>query len=45
MRVFPSERERQKSDRRTVVFFFKVIAIVTFAFAVIVAIHYLLSQW
>jgi hypothetical protein len=45
MRLFPSERERQKSDRRTVLFFFKVIAIVLFAFAAIKAVHYLLGWW
>ena len=45
MRLFPSERERQKSDRRTVVFFFKVIAFVMFAFVVIVGVHYLLGWW
>ena len=45
MKLFPSERERQKSDRRTVLFFFKVIAIVTVAFAAIVAVHYLLGWW
>ena len=45
MRLFPSEREGQKSDRRTVLFFFKVIAIVLFAFAAIKAVHYLLGWW
>ena len=45
MRLFPSERERQKSDRRTVLFFFKVIAIVLFAFAAIKAVHYLSGWW
>ena len=45
MRLFPSERERQKSDRRTVVFFFKVIAIAMFALALIVGVHYLLRWW
>ena len=45
MRLFPSERERQKSDRRTVLLFFKVIAIVMFAFIAIVAAHYLLGWW
>ena len=45
MRQFPSEREGQKSDRRTVVFFFKVIAIVLFAFAAIKAVHYLMGWW
>jgi hypothetical protein len=45
MRLFPSGRERQKSDRRTVLFFFKVIAIVMFAFAAIKAVHYLLGWW
>ena len=45
MRLFPSERERQKSDRRTVLFFFKVTAIVMVAFIAIVAVHYLLGWW
>jgi hypothetical protein len=45
MKLFPSERERQKSDTRTVLFLFKVIAIVTVAFAAIVAGHYLLGWW
>ena len=45
MRLFPSERERQKSDRRTVLFFFRVIAIVLFAFVAIKAVHYLLGWW
>ncbi len=45
MSLFPSERARQKSDRRTAVFFLKVIAFVMFAFAVIVGVHYLLGWW
>jgi hypothetical protein len=45
MKLFPLERARQKSDRRTVVFFFKVMAIGAFAFSAIVAVHYLLGSW
>jgi len=39
MRLFPSERARQKSDRRTVVFFFKAMGLLTAAFAAAVLIH------
>lgn len=39
MKLFPSERARQRSDRRTVVFFFKVMAAALFAFAAILVIH------
>ena len=45
MRLFPTHREVRQARTRTVLFFFKVIAIVMFAFAAIVAVHYLLGWW
>jgi hypothetical protein len=45
MKVFPSERNRNRADTRTVVGFFGVMAIITLAFAAIVAAHYLLGWW
>jgi hypothetical protein len=45
MRIFPSERERQASDTRTVSWFFRVIVVVAMAYGVAVAIHYLLGWW
>ena len=44
MRLFPSERARQKSDTRTVVLFFKVVAVLAAAFATIVALHALVAR-
>ena len=41
MKVFPSERDRQKSDTRTVSWFFSAMFIVTLAYGAIVAVHYL----
>jgi predicted nucleic acid-binding Zn ribbon protein len=43
MRLFPSERERQRSDTRTVLFFFKAIALLTVAFVVVLILHRLLG--
>jgi nitrogen fixation protein FixH len=45
VKIFPSERARQRADTRTVVGFFGVMAVITLAFAVIVAVHYLLAWW
>jgi len=45
MKIFPSERDRQRADTRTVIRFFGVMAILTLAFAAIVAVHYLLAWW
>ena len=45
MKVFPSERARQRADRRTVVRFFAAMAILTLTFAAIVAVRYLLAWW
>ena len=45
MGLFPTHREVRQARTRTVVFFFKVIAIVMFAFAAVVAVHYLLGWW
>lgn len=45
MRLFPSERARQRRDTRTVIRFFAVMAIVTLAFAVICAARYLIGWW
>ena len=45
MRLFPTHREVRQARTRTVLFFFKVIAIVMFAFAAVVAVHYLLGWW
>ena len=39
MSLFPSERARQKSDRRTVRFLFKIIAFALFAYAALLTIH------
>jgi hypothetical protein len=43
MRVFPSERTRNKSDRRTVRLFFAAMAIVFGAFILAVVLHRLLA--
>ena len=45
MRLFPTHRQVRQARTRTVLFFFKVIGIVTFAFIAIVAVHYLLGWW
>jgi phage shock protein PspC (stress-responsive transcriptional regulator) len=45
MRVFPSERDRQRSDLRTVRLFFVVMAVVTCAYAIAVVVHRLLASW
>jgi hypothetical protein len=45
MKVFPSERTRNRADTRTVVGFFAAMAILTLTFAAIVAVHYLLAWW
>jgi hypothetical protein len=45
MRVFPSERTRNKSDRRTVRLFFAAIALVMGAFILAVVVHHLLAAW
>ena len=43
MRVFPSERDRQRSDRRTVWLFFVAIGIVAAVFAAVVTVHRVLQ--
>ena len=45
MRLFPTHRQVRQGRTRAVLFFFKVIAIVFFAFAAIKAVHYLLGWW
>ena len=45
MRLFPTHREVRRARTRTVLFFFKCIAIVLFVFAAVVAVHYLLGWW
>ena len=45
MRLFPSERDRQKSDRRTIRLFFAAMAIVLGAFIFVVIVHRLLASW
>ena len=45
MKAFPSERERQASDTRTVSWFFRVIFIVLIAYGLVLAGHYLLGWW
>lgn len=45
MRFFPTHREVSQARTRAVLFFFTVIAIVTVAFAAIVAVYYLLGWW
>jgi hypothetical protein len=45
MRLFPSERERQRSDSRTALFFFKVMTIVMSLYIAVTAVHYLLGWW
>lgn len=44
MKLFPSERDRQKSDTRTVSWFYLFMFIVTVAYGVIGAVLYLL-RW
>lgn len=43
--MFPSERERQVSDTRTVSWFFLAMFILLIGYGVAVAIHYLLGWW
>ena len=45
MRFFPTHREVRQGRTRAVLFFFKVMAIVTIVFGAIVAVHYLLGWW
>jgi hypothetical protein len=45
MRIFPSERERQASDTRTVWWFVRVMILVVAAYGIAVAVHYLLGWW
>jgi hypothetical protein len=45
MCFFPTHRQVRQSRTRAVLFFFKVIAIVTIGFAAIKAVHYLLGWW
>ncbi len=44
MKLFPSERARQRRDTRTVIRFFAVMAIITVVFATVIAAHYLLTR-
>ncbi|HKV98806.1 MAG TPA: hypothetical protein VJN96_03220 [Vicinamibacterales bacterium] len=45
MKVFPSERERQASDTRTVSWFFLVMFVLVIAYGLAVAAHYMLGWW
>jgi hypothetical protein len=44
MRVFPSERDRQRSDRRTVRLFFAAMTILAGAFIIVLVMHRLLAS-
>jgi hypothetical protein len=44
MRLFRTERDQQRSDRRTVQLFFAAMAIVTLAFILAVVAHRLLGS-
>ena len=43
MKMFPSERERQASDTRTVSWFFVVMLVLLMGYAAMVAVHYMLD--
>jgi predicted metal-binding membrane protein len=45
MRLFPSERDKQRSDRRTVRLFFAAMAVLTWAYLLTLAVHRLLTSW
>lgn len=45
MKVFPSARDRQASDTRTVSWFFSAMFVSLVGYAVGVAVHYLLGWW
>jgi hypothetical protein len=45
MKVFPSERERQASDSRTVGWFFLAMFVLLIGYGAVVAVHYLLGWW
>jgi hypothetical protein len=45
MRLFVSERNRQRSDRRTVTRFFAVMAVLGCAYALTALIHNVLRSW
>ena len=43
MKVFPSERERHASDRRTVAWFFRAMFVLLVGYGAMVAVRHLLS--
>ena len=43
MNVFPSERERRASDRRTASWFFRAMFALLIGYGFIVAVHYVLG--
>lgn len=45
MPLLRTRAERRRAERLAVSRFFGIIAVVTFIFAVIVAVHYLLGWW
>ncbi|MEP7307928.1 MAG: hypothetical protein ABJA98_20685 [Acidobacteriota bacterium] len=45
MKFRHSYREMRRAEVRTIGWFFAIMAVVTLAFAVIVAVHYLLAWW
>ena len=45
MRVFPTHRAVRRARTRTVVFFFRCIALLMLALATIVAVHHLFGWW
>ncbi len=45
MRVFPSERERQASDNKTLAWFFRIMFVVLVGFGLVLAGRYLLGWW
>jgi hypothetical protein len=45
MRLFRSQRDLDRSTNRLIGRFFTTMFLVTIAFAVIVAVHYLLGWW
>jgi hypothetical protein len=45
MKIFPSERDRQASDTRTVSWFFRTIFVLLIGYGVAVVIHYVLGWW
>jgi len=45
IKLFPSRRDVRRAETRLLLRFFGVMGVVTVAFGVIVAVHYLLGWW